>query len=230
MNDILSYFTKQIDLNSLTKTSTIKAKSFLDPFSFNHAPNKNKTYLVIGKNLISVGLKSLGYHVTEVDGINKNDLTIEGLIVNGTKFDYVIASDEYLTYYTSEVAQINAIEQLVKVTNIAFYTTLKDYKNMAPNQRFFYENFEVKTNSGDAVIVRKRDWNKSDKQRWLYRQWVIQNNKLFVADTVECRSMYFKQLAKFSSDAGAKDFQVEKKIMYKPLFSKSYEYIICISV
>ena len=230
MNDILSYFTKQIDLNSLTKTSTIKAKSFLDPFSFNHAPHKNKTYLVIGKNLISVGLKSLGYHVTEVDGINKDDLTIEGLIANGTKFDYVIASDEYFTYYTSEVDQISAIEQLVKITNIAFYTTLKDYRNMAANQRFFYENFEVKTNSGDAVIVRKRDWNKSDKQRWLFRQWVIQGNKLFVADTVECRSMYFKQLAKFSSDAGAKDFQVEKKVMYKPLFSKAYEYIICISV
>jgi hypothetical protein len=41
--------------------------------------------------------------------------------------------------------------------------------------------------------------------------------------------MYFKQLAKFSTDAGAKSFQVDKKLMYKPLFSKAFEYIVYIS-
>ena len=40
---------------------------------------------------------------------------------------------------------------------------------------------------------------------------------------------YFKQLAKFSSNAGATNFQVEKKVMYKPVFSRSFEYVIYIS-
>jgi hypothetical protein len=47
----------------------------------------------------------------------------------------------------------------------------------------------------------------------------------------ECtkRTMYFKQLAKFASDVGSKNFQVEKKLMYKSLFSKNQDYIVYIS-
>jgi hypothetical protein len=88
---------------------------------------------------------------------------------------------------------------------------------------------QMEQTQGEAVIIRKRDWNKTDKQQWTNREWIIQNDELTDCTPVECRTMYFKQLAKFSSDAGAKNFQVEKKQMYKPLFSKSFEYIICIS-
>ena len=58
---------------------------------------------------------------------------------------------------------------------------------------------------------------------------MIHNDNLVIGDPEHCRTMYFKQLAKFSSDANATGFQVEKKIMYKPMFSKSFEYIIYIS-
>jgi hypothetical protein len=40
--------------------------------------------------------------------------------------------------------------------------------------------------------------------------------------------MYFKQLAKFSTDAGAGGFSVHKNLMYKGLTSKGYEHVITI--
>jgi hypothetical protein len=43
------------------------------------------------------------------------------------------------------------------------------------------------------------------------------------------RSMYFKQMAKFSIDAGAKEFYVHKNLMYKSLIKKNYEHVISIS-
>ena len=41
--------------------------------------------------------------------------------------------------------------------------------------------------------------------------------------------MYFKQLAKFTADAGAKNFCVDKKTMYKALFRKEFEYIVAVT-
>jgi hypothetical protein len=40
--------------------------------------------------------------------------------------------------------------------------------------------------------------------------------------------MYFKQLAKFSMDAGASDFIVHKNLMYKSVIRKNYEHVISI--
>ena len=208
----------KVDISTLKKIAIIKATSFLNNFGFSHSPNSNDTYLVIGQNLIGYGLEQLGYtNITVADGISSTK-TLVDVLTSGQTFDYVFATDEYFT------------KSLTKLTNIALYTTLKDYRNMPASQRFFQEPFSVKTPQGEAVIIRKRDWNKTDKQQWTNREWIIQNDKLTVCTPVECRTMYFKQLAKFSSDAGAKNFQVEKKQMYKPLFSKSFEYIICMSI
>ena len=223
----LGYLIPQVDISTFKKIAVIKANSFLDQFGFNHTPSAG-TYLVIGKNLVAYGLEQQGYKTTVVDGLDSST-TLDDVIQSGTTFDYVIASDEYFTQFATEDQQMSEIEKLSKLTNVALYTTLKDYRNMNASHRFFQEPFEVKTPNGDAVIVRKRDWNRSDKQQWTNREWIIQNDELIVCDPVECRTMYFKQLAKFSTDAGAKSFQVEKKQMYKPLFSKSFEYIICIS-
>ena len=42
------------------------------------------------------------------------------------------------------------------------------------------------------------------------------------------RALYFKQLAKFSHDAGAVGFNVHKNLMYKSLIKKNYEHVISI--
>ena len=225
----LGFLIPQVDISTLKKIAIIKANSFLDNFKFTHSPDSDNSYLVIGQNLIGYGLEQLGYDITVVDGLGSTK-TLVDIVNSGETFDYTFAADEHFTKSSTEAEQVMAIEALSKLTNIALYTTLKDYRNMHASQRFFQEPFEVKTPAGEAIIIRKRDWNKSDRQQWTNREWIIQNDELIVCAPVECRTMYFKQLAKFSSDAGAKNFQVEKKQMYKPLFSKSFEYIICISI
>jgi|TARA_R110000796_G_scaffold207088_1_gene323427 hypothetical protein len=225
----LGFLIPQVDISTLKKIAIIKANSFLDNFKFTHSPDSDNSYLVIGQNLIGYGLEQLGYDITVVDGLGSTK-TLVDIVNSGETFDYTFAADEHFTKSSTEAEQVMAIEALSKLTNIALYTTLKDYRNMHASQRFFQEPFEVKTPAGEAIIIRKRDWNKSDRQQWTNREWIIQNDELIVCAPIECRTMYFKQLAKFSSDAGAKNFQVEKKQMYKPLFSKSFEYIICISI
>jgi hypothetical protein len=225
----LGFLIPQVDISTLKKIAIIKANSFLDNFKFTHSPDSDNSYLVIGQNLIGYGLEQLGYDITVVDGLGSTK-TLVDIVNSGETFDYTFAADEHFTKSSTEAEQVMAIEALSKLTNIALYTTLKDYRNMHASQRFFQEPFEVKTPAGEAIIIRKRDWNKSDRQQWTNREWIIQNDELIICAPVECRTMYFKQLAKFSSDAGAKNFQVEKKQMYKPLFSKSFEYIICISI
>lgn len=234
---ILSLVNKEKTFNSL---SCIKANSFLTALDVDHS-DKSASYLCIGKSLVPFGLVSAGYkNVSSINclceegvetkyGINHIDLTIDQLVASGTKFEYVIAPDEWLTYSSTEAEQLKKIEQASKLANIGFYTTLKDYKNLNAAHRFFQEPFQIKTDTGDCFVVRKRDWKPNDKQAWTDKSYIIHNDQLIVGDQYKCRTMYFKQLAKFITDAGAKSYQVEKKIMYKPLFSKSFEYIIYVT-
>jgi len=201
-----------------------------------HDLENNFTYLVIGESVAAHGLANLGYNVTNIDGIgidhpnliNSPD-TVAEIIDRNIQYDYVIALDEWLCNANTEQEQIDKINSLPKLARRGFYTSFKDYKNMSPRDRFFEETFELKSDSGNAIIIRKRNWDSKDRQSWTQENYVIQNDDLQVCEPTHHRTMYFKQLAKFSTDAGAKSFQVDKKLMYKPLFSKSFEYIVYIS-
>ena len=213
-----------------------KANTLLSACNQIHDPANSYKYLVIGPSVVAHGLANLGYTVDCVEGIqaDHNNLSnistsVEELINTGVKYDYVIALDEWLCKAETEQKQIDKISLMPQLATRGFYTSVKDYKNMSSRDRFFEENFELKSDAGNCIIIRKRDWSQHDRQAWTQKNYIIQNDDLKVIEPVQCRTMYFKQLAKFSSDAGAKDFQVDKKLMYKPLFSKSFEYIVYIS-
>ena len=97
------------------------------------------------------------------------------------------------------------------------------------NQRSFYDPFQIKTDDGNIVLIKYRDWSITDRQKWTETHYALQDNNLLYSKTINKRTMYFKQLAKFASDAGSKNFQVNKKLMYKSLFNKNQDYIIYIS-
>jgi hypothetical protein len=239
----LEYLTSLVPFASFKTLSEIKAKSILNACSINHSPADTDTYLIIGKNIVPYGLHGMGFNdngirVSRIGSWDKEipDCTCEtidgevaDLIAQGKRYDYVIAPDEWLTFAEDEQEQIQKINWASKLTRKGFYTTLKDYKNMHASQRFFEDPFQLKTDTGDCIIIRKRDWSQTDRQAWIARTYMIHNDNLVIGDLEHRRTMYFKQLAKFSSDANATGFQVEKKIMYKPMFSKSFEYIIYIS-
>ena len=234
---MIDYLLSQVNtVKTFSSLADTKANTLLSACNQNHDPKNQLKYLVIGNSVVAQGLANLGYTVDCIDGIemdhtNLTNLStnLEELIDSGARYDYVIALDEWLCRAETEQQQIDKINIMPKLATRGFYTSVKDYKNMSSRDRFFEENFELKSDAGNCVIIRKREWNQNDRQAWTQKNYVIQNDDLTVIEPVQCRTMYFKQLAKFSSDAGAKDFQVDKKLMYKPLFSKSFEYIVYIS-
>ena len=214
----------------------VKTKSVLNDFDSIDIPNT--TFLVLGPNIIPWGLYKLGGDVTVIDGItNYGNVDckckhyqgeLADFVAQGIKFDYVIGPDEILTYANDENEQKQMLSMISKIADKSFITTIKDYKNMYSNQRYFEEPFVLRTDKGDAIVVRKREWDQVDRQAWIQENFIIHNEKLYICETYKRRTMYFKQLAKFSSDLGSTHFSVDKKNMYKPAFSKTFEYVVTI--
>jgi len=214
----------------------VKTKSMLN--NFEDIDVSKSTFLLIGPSIVPWGLYKMGGDVTVVNGIKNYGDTeckckhhegeLADFVAQGITFDYVIAPDEMLTYVDTEEQQKQLLSLISKIANTAFVTTIKDYKNMYSNQRYFEEPFVLRTDNGDAIVVRKREWDQTDRQAWVQENFIIHNKELYICKNYNRRTMYFKQLAKFSSDLGSKSFEVDKKNMYKPAFSKTFEYVVTI--
>lgn len=198
----------------------------------------NDKFLVIGPNIIPYGLNAMGADVTKLDGLpyygdapctcKDHDGELADFVAQGIQFDWVIAPDEWITYAESEEQQKQMLSLISKIARKGLFTTIKDYKNMYANQRYFEEPFVLRTDTGDAISIRKREWDNQDRQAWDQHAYIIHDEELYMCDVTRRRTMYFKQLAKFTSDLGATSFSVEKQNMYKPAFSKTFEYVVCI--
>lgn len=202
----------------LTEISEIKLKSILDSItdsnvSFDH------TFCNVGHNYLGAALRKQGYNCEDLEDLDSHSKT----------YDYIIAADEWLTIADNEDHQQQKIEDICNASRIGFVTTFKDYKNMNFNQRSFYDPFQIKTDDGNIVLIKYRDWSMLDRQKWTETHYALKDQEVLYSNTINKRTMYFKQLAKFASDAGSKNFQVNKKLMYKSLFSKNQDYIIYIS-
>ena len=215
----------------------VKTKSMLN--NFEDIDVSKSTFLVIGPSIVPWGLYRMGADVTVYKGIKDygnveckckhHEGELADFVGQGIKFDYVIAPDEFLTYAEDEGEQKQILSLISNIADIAFVTTIKDYKNMYSNQRYFEEPFVLRTDNGDAIVVRKREWDQVDRQAWIQENFIIHNEELYICKRYNRRTMYFKQLAKFAYDLGSKSFSVDKKSMYKPAFSKTFEYIVTIT-
>ena len=214
-----SYIYNKISNNSqLTDISEIKLKTLLDS-GISSNLTLDKSFCNVGNNFLGAALRKQGYLCDDVEDLDKNSKS----------YDYIIAADEWLTLADSEDHQQQKIANICNKSRIGFVTTIKDYKNMNFNQRSFYDPFQIKTDDGNIVLIKYRDWSMTDRQKWTETHYALQDNNLLYSKTINKRTMYFKQLAKFASDAESKNFQVNKKLMYKSLFSKNQDYIIYIS-
>ena len=214
----------------------VKTKSMLN--NFEDIDVSKSTFLVIGPSIVPWGLYKMGGDVTVYKGIKDYgnveckckhyEGELADFVAQGITFDYVIAPDEMLTYVNNETEQKQMLSLISQIAGTAFVTTIKDYKNMYANQRYFEEPFVLRTDNGDAIVIRKREWDQVDRQAWVQENYVIHNEELYICKRYNRRTMYFKQLAKFASDLGSKSFSVDKKNMYKPAFSKTFEYVVTI--
>lgn len=146
---------------------------------------------------------------------------------DGNQYDCVIALDDHLTYFADETAQRNEIAALAKKCCGWLITTLVDYKNLAPYKKNQVE--VIHDYKSDAIFLEQNSPINTDKQAWNSYFYAITDHKdLEVSGPVTRRTMYFKQLAKYASDAGSTSYIIQKNMLYKGFGRKHWEHIITI--
>ena len=192
-----------------------------------------ESYLFIGFNPAMLSVTAKEIYVTEVSDKIYNWLQekrpeIKKLTVP-QKFDCVIAVDEYFTFADNDQAQKDLITDVCKVARELIITTVKDYKNQDFRDREFSQPLAVHANSDTKLFLEYHNYDFTDKNSWNTTVYELHGETARVAGPFARRSMFFKQMAKFSIDAGAKNFFVHKNLMYKSLIKKNYEHVISIS-
>lgn len=170
----------------------------------------------IKKFLDSTGIKYVYVDEKDLDNYKK-------------QFNWVIAADEYFTFARSEQEQIDKIKAVSDLAKDVIVTTLRDYKNQDFRDREFSQPLAVHAQNETKIFLEYHHYDYNDKNAWTTNVYEMQDKETVVTGPFARRSMFFKQMAKFSIDAGAKEFYVHKNLMYKSLIKKNYEHVISIS-
>lgn len=145
------------------------------------------------------------------------------------EFDSVIALEEYFTFAGSDSEQQQEIKFLCSLAREFVISTLRDYKNLDFKDREFSLPALVRNGNTYTSYLEVHDWDIKDRSHWVTQVHEIEKSGAVRSwGPFERRTMYFKQLAKFSHDAGAAGFTVHKNLMYKSLIKKNYEHVISI--
>lgn len=148
---------------------------------------------------------------------------------NIKKVDVIVAFDEYLTFASNEIEQKTLIDNLCKLANKLVITTVKDYKNQEFKDREYSQPAIIKANNQLTAFTEIHDWDQKDKNNFTTNLYQLAGANTQHRLEYNRRTLYFKQLAKFTMDAGANNFLVHKNLMYKSLIKKNYEHVISIS-
>jgi hypothetical protein len=145
------------------------------------------------------------------------------------QFNWVVATDEYFTFAGSEQEQLDKIKTVSELAKDVIITTLRDYKNQDFRDREFSQPLAVHAHDDTKLFLEYHHYDFSDRNSWSTTVYEIHGANAVTNGPFARRSMFFKQMAKFSIDAGAKSFYVHKNLMYKSLIKKNYEHVISIS-
>jgi len=162
------------------------------------------------------------------NGIKFNYIPAEKLSNYNQKFESVIALDEYFTFAKSDQEQRDEIIKICSLASEYVITTCKDYKNQEFKDREFSIPALVRGSDSNNVYLEFHDHDMQDRNSWQTMVYEINGSKMNAAGPYARRAIFFKQLAKFSADAGAVGFSVHKNLMYKSLIKKNYEHVISI--
>jgi hypothetical protein len=178
--------------------------------------------------------------VTEISDVAQQFLKAQGVKFNYIKpadlslfkkqFQAVIALDEYFTFASSDQEQQTKIAEICSLATDFVVSTIRDYKNQDFKDRDFSLPVGVRNGSNLRIFLESHDWDLKDRTRWNTMVYEIDDtdNSMKSYGLFERRTMFFKQLAKFSMDAGAVNFLVHKNVMYKGLLKKNYEHVVSI--
>ena len=198
------------------------------------------TVLFMGFNPAILSCKAKTIAVTEISDVAQSYLKSQGV-----KFDYipqqdlakyhkqfqcVIAMEEYFTFAKTDQEQQDKISKICNLATAFVISTLRDYKNQDYKDREFSQPIMIRNNKQNKIFVESHDWDLQDRTLWntMIYEIDVATNGMKTYGVFDRRTMYFKQLAKFSMDAGAVNFLVHKNLMYKSLIKKNYEHVVSI--
>lgn len=146
------------------------------------------------------------------------------------QFECVIAIDEYFTFANSDQEQQDKIARICDLATAFVISTIRDYKNQDFKDRDFSQPVMVRNGADKKLFVENHDWDLKDRTLWTSMVYEVTEpaSSLKTYGVFNRRTMFFKQLAKFSMDNGAVNFLVHKNLMYKSLVKKNYEHVVSI--
>jgi len=146
------------------------------------------------------------------------------------QFDCVVAMDEYFTFADSDLDQQTKIANICGLATAFVISTIRDYKNQDFKDRDFSQPIAVRNGTDTRMFVESHNWDVKDRTLWTSMVYEINEPAKGTVSygAFARRTMFFKQLAKFSMDAGAVNFLVHKNLMYKSLIKKNYEHVVSI--
>lgn len=193
-----------------------------------------QSYLFFGFTPAIFSVNADKIYITEVSNsvlnyiqtINPKVELIKNL--QGHHFDCTVAFDEYLTFAKTDDELISKIALLCSVTKNIAITTVKDYKNQDFKEREYSQPSMVKNDQEFTAFIEIHDWHNEHRNSYTSFVYKLGNKTAELTSVNDRKALYFKQLAKFSMDAGAQNFLVHKNLMYKGLLKKNYEHVVSI--
>jgi hypothetical protein len=143
-------------------------------------------------------------------------------------FDSVVVLDEYFTFAGTDNDQRSKVIEICNLAREYVITTCKDYKNLEFKDREFSIPALIRNSNSNHIFLEFHDHSNTDRNSWVTQVYHISGQAMTASGPFDRRAMFFKQLAKFSHDAGAAGFNVHKNLMYKSLIKKNYEHVISI--
>ena len=198
------------------------------------------TVLFVGFNPAILACEAANIFVTEISltaqaylsdkGIKYTYIDPHELHKYRKQFECVVALEEYFTFATSDLEQQNMITAICSLATAFVISTIRDYKNQDFKEREFSQPALVRNSLDQTIYLESHDWDLADRNRWNTMIFEIKrkSRNTIAYGAFERRTMFFKQLAKFSIDAGAVNFLVHKNLMYKSLIRKNYEHVVSI--
>lgn len=196
--------------------------------------------LFVGFNPAILSCKARNIAVTEISSkardflsernVNFTYIDPRDLFDHRKQFQVVVAMEEYFTFADSDQDQQNKIAKICNLATAFVISTVRDYKNQDFKDREFSQPALVRNSSETKSYFESHDWDLKDRTHWTTMVYEISEpgSNMVSYGPFERRTMFFKQLAKFSMDAGAVNFLVHKNLMYKSLIKKNYEHVISI--
>lgn len=210
----------------------------LDTFALT-SPNLQSLSLPKIQTIIMAAFKESSHQPKDILSLNENWATVflreQGLSVTllneavpNRKYDTILALDETLCRFNGETSQKQTITNLLNMLapNGLMLVSLRDYRNGNFHRRPLGDTVINEIDGEEYLTIEVNSLDTHDKQSWNQKMYLIKNSQgLEVLHCGDRRTLYFKQLAKYSSDFGDTKFGIYKDIFWKGLWRRTPEHL-----